>query len=152
MDGALCYRASGPNEALADLLAAHFTVFTFDRRGRGESGNTQPYSVQREVDDVAALVAEAGGTASVYGISSGAALALEAVSRGVPATKLAVYEAPFVVDDTRPPVPADFGEQLASLVADGRRADAVKLFMTKGVRVPRIAVAMMRWMPAWSRL
>src|SRR5437899_2573701 len=83
VDGALCYRASGPSGPLAELLAAHFTVFTYDRRGRGDSGNTAPYAVEREVEDIEALVHEAGGSAFVYGISSGAALALEAANRGL---------------------------------------------------------------------
>ena len=72
VDGALCYRASGPMAPLAALLASHFTVFTYDRRGRGESGDTAPYAVEREVEDIDALIKEAGGSAFVYGISSGA--------------------------------------------------------------------------------
>src|SRR5947208_12832596 len=78
IDGALCYRAMGPSGPLAGLLAPHFTVFTYDRRGRGDSGDTPPYAVEREVDDVEALLNEAGGAAFVWGVSSGAALALEA--------------------------------------------------------------------------
>jgi pimeloyl-ACP methyl ester carboxylesterase len=99
VDGALCYRASGPSRSLAALLAEHFTVFTYDRRGRGESGDTAPYAVEREVDDIEALIEEAGGSAYVYGVSSGAALALEAANRGLAIEKLALYEAPFIVDD-----------------------------------------------------
>jgi pimeloyl-ACP methyl ester carboxylesterase len=75
VDGALCYRASGPNAALAELLAPHFTVYTYDRRSRGDSGDTAPYAVEREVEDIEALIDHAGGAAFVYGISSGAALA-----------------------------------------------------------------------------
>jgi pimeloyl-ACP methyl ester carboxylesterase len=75
VDGALCYRAFGPAPQLAALLAQHFTVFTYDRRGRGESGDTAPYAVEREVEDIEALVREAGGSAYVYGISSGASAA-----------------------------------------------------------------------------
>src|SRR6267154_1561543 len=86
VDGALCYRASGPSGPLAALLAQNFTVFTYDRRGRGDSGDTAPYAVEREVEDIAALVQEAGGSVFVYGISSGAALALEAANR-VPGIK-----------------------------------------------------------------
>jgi pimeloyl-ACP methyl ester carboxylesterase len=152
VDGALSYRAAGPNPPLAALLAEHFTVFTYDRRGRGESGDRAPYDVQREVDDLAALVALAGGSAYVYGISSGAVLALEAANRGVAIGKLALYEAPFVVDDGRPPVPAGYRRKLDELLAAGRRGDAVRLFLTKAVRVPRPFVAMMRFMPAWKKL
>ena len=151
VDGALCYRASGPMAPLAALLAPRFTVFTYDRRGRGESGDTSPYAVEREVDDIDALIKAAGGSAFVYGISSGAGLALEAANRRLAITKLALYEAPFIVDDSRPPVPADFVQQLERLLAEGRRGNAVRLFM-KAVGVPAVLVALMRFMPAWSRL
>jgi pimeloyl-ACP methyl ester carboxylesterase len=152
VDGALCYRGSGPNGPLATLLAPHFTVYTYDRRGRGDSGDTAPYTVEREVADLAALVKEAGGSAHLYGISSGGALALEAAARGVAVTRLAVYEAPFVVDDSRPPAPADFRARLGELAATGRRAEAVRYFMGKGVGLPAFVVALMRFMPAWKTL
>src|SRR5512138_3297193 len=87
VDGALCYRASGPSGPLAQALAGHFTVFTYDRRGRGESGDTTPYSVEREIEDLEGVIAAAGGGACVYGVSSGAALALEAAHRGLPIAK-----------------------------------------------------------------
>src|SRR5579871_5689695 len=102
VDGALCHRAFGPMRPLAAKLASHFTVYAYDRRGRGESGNTLPFAVEREIEDIAALIAEAGGSAFVYGISSGAALAFEA-ARQLPAaiTKLALYEPPYTVDAER---------------------------------------------------
>src|SRR5437016_1477690 len=116
--GALQQRAIDPRTAhLAELLAPHFTVFHYDRRGRGDSGDTQPYAVEREVDDLAALIKEAGGSAFVFGMSSGAALALEAARRGLAISKLALYEPPFIVDDSRPPVPEDYVSQLDALVA-----------------------------------
>src|SRR5271165_875630 len=127
VDGALCYRASGPNGPLAAMLAPHFTVYTYDRRGRGDSGNTLPYAVEREVEDIDALIQEAGGSAFVYGISSGAALALEAANRGLAVKKLALYEAPFVVDSSRSPLPDDLVAQANRLIAANRRGDAVKL-------------------------
>jgi len=151
VDGALCYRASGPSRPLAALLSKDFTVFTYDRRGRGDSGDTAPYAVEREVEDIQALIEEAGGSASVCGISSGAALALEAANRGLAVEKLALYEPPFIVDDSRPAIPDGFLAQLNDAIAGGRRGDAVKLFM-KLVGVPAIFVAMMRFMPAWSNL
>src|SRR6185295_9545582 len=105
VDGALCYRASGPNGPLANVLAQNVTVFTYDRRGRGDSTDTQPYAVEREVEDIDALINEAGGSVFLYGISSGAGLALEATNKlGAKIKKLAVYEAPFIVDDSRPPI------------------------------------------------
>src|SRR6267154_4426106 len=117
VDGALCYRASGPSKPLAALLVEHFTVFIYDRRGRGDSGDTAFYAVEREVEDIQALINEAGGSAFVYGVSSGAALALEAANHGLAIKKLALYEAPFIVDDSRPPIPKDFLAQLNNLIS-----------------------------------
>jgi pimeloyl-ACP methyl ester carboxylesterase len=150
VDGAMCHRAAGPNPALAKELARSFTVYTYDRRGRGDSGDTAPFSPEREIEDLAALVEEAGGTAFLYGISSGAALAMAAVESGLPVSKVAVYEAPFVVDDTRPPIPDDYERRIEEMVATGRRGQAVSYFMRKGVNLPGVVVAMMRFMPAWS--
>jgi pimeloyl-ACP methyl ester carboxylesterase len=151
VDGALCYRASGPSGPLAALLSAHFTVFTYDRRDRGDSGNTAPYAVEREIEDIQALIDEAGGPAFVYGISSGAVLALEAANHGLAIKKLALYEAPFIVDGSRSPTPQDFVPRLNHLISTDRRGDAVKLFM-KLVGVPGIFIALMRLMPVWSKL
>jgi pimeloyl-ACP methyl ester carboxylesterase len=151
VDGALCYRASGPGGPLAALLADRFTVFTYDRRGRGDSGDTKPYAVDREIEDLDALITEAGGSAFVFGSSSGAALALEAANRGVPMKKLALYESPCIVDDTHPPLPPDFLSRLQRLVAADRRGDAVKMFL-RLVGVPAIGMLIMPLMPAWSKL
>jgi pimeloyl-ACP methyl ester carboxylesterase len=152
VDGALNTRANGQMAGIAPLLAEHFTVFLYDRRGRGDSTDQTPYSVQREIEDLDAVIKEACGSAYVYGISSGGALALEAANRGSAITRLAVYEAPYVVDDSRPPAPDDFAGQVSALVAAGRRGAAVKAFMTEGVRVPAVFVALMGVMPMWSRL
>jgi pimeloyl-ACP methyl ester carboxylesterase len=151
VDGAMCYRGSGPMKPLAALLAAHFTVYTYDRRGRGESGDTQPWSLEREVEDIAALVRDAGEPVYLYGISSGAVLALEAADRGVPIRKLALYEAPLMVDDSRPPLGEDFLPRMKQLIAQNHRGDAVKMFM-KAVGVPAIGIFIMRLMPVWKRL
>jgi pimeloyl-ACP methyl ester carboxylesterase len=151
-DGALCYRGQGPNGALADLLAAHFTVYTYDRRGRGESGDTAPYTVEREIEDLHALVKEAGGIPYLYGISSGGALALDAVNAGLPVRKLALYELPYVVDRSRPIIPADYESTMDAHVAAGERGKAVALFMRTGVALPAVVVAMMRLLPAWPKL
>ena len=150
VDGALCYRESGGSRALAALLAKHFTVYAYDRRGRGESGDTAPYAVDREVEDIQALIEHAGGSAYLYGISSGAALALEAANRGG-VERLVVYEPPFIVDDSRPPAPADYLPKLNELLASGRRGDAVRHFM-RLVGVPGIAISLMRFLPAWGKL
>jgi pimeloyl-ACP methyl ester carboxylesterase len=134
---------------VAALLAPHFTVFAYDRRGLGSSRDTAPYAVDREIEDLAALIKEAGGSAFVFGHSSGAVLALEAAAHGLAITRLALYEPPFIVDDSRPRPPKDLAAQLAELVTSGRRGDAVALFLTKGVDMPAGAVAQMRNAPLW---
>jgi pimeloyl-ACP methyl ester carboxylesterase len=151
VDGALCYRESGGSRKLAALLAPHFTVYAYDRRGRGESGDTAPYAVEREVEDISALIEHAGGSAYLYGISSGAVLALEAANRRTGVEKLVAYEPPVIVDDSRPPVEPGYAQTLNEVLTAGRRGDAVRLFMRE-VGVPGIAIALMRFMPAWSKL
>jgi len=148
VNGALATRSA--EERVDASLSRHFTVFAYDRRGRGESGDTAPYAVEREVEDLDALISEAGGSAFVFGHSSGAVLALEA-ARLLPTgiTKLAVYEPPFIIDDSRPPVPEDYVQQLTELVSSGRRGDAVAYFMTRAVGVPAEEVAQMRNAPMW---
>ncbi|HEX3049247.1 MAG TPA: alpha/beta hydrolase [Aggregatilineaceae bacterium] len=133
---------------LANLLAPHFTVIHHDRRGRGDSGDTPPYAVQREVEDIEALIDAAGGSAYLYGMSSGAVLALEAASK-LPGkvNKLVMYEPPLITDASRPPAPADLVEYLQRAVAEGRRGDAVEYFMTQAVLVPAEFVAQMRFAP-----
>ena len=137
---------------LAALLAPHFTVFAFDRRGRGDSGDTAPYAVGREVEDIQALIGEAGGSAFVFGHSSGSVLSLEAAARGLAIPKLAMYEPPFMVDNSRPPLPKDYREHLGELLTSGRRGDAVEYFMTIAVGVPPAAVAQMRQSPSWAKM
>ena len=151
VDGALCSRRFGPMPKLVPLLARHFTVYHYDRRGRNESGDNAPYAVAREVEDLEALIHEAGGEAFVYGVSSGAALALEAAARGLRIRKLALYEPPFVVD-ANGGRPADHVTRLKQSLATGRRGDAVKYFMTKMVGMPALFVVPMRLLPMWSKL
>jgi pimeloyl-ACP methyl ester carboxylesterase len=139
--------------SLAAALAPHFTVFAYDRRGRGESGDTAPYAVEREVEDIEALINEAGGSASVFGHSSGAVLALEA-ARLLPGKieKLAIYEPPFIIDDSRPPVPQNYVAHLNELIAAGRQGEAVEYFMTDAMLVPAEMVAQMRQSPMWPQI
>lgn len=137
---------------LAAELEPHFTVFTYDRRGRGASEDTAPYTVEREVEDLEALIEEAGGSAFVYGLSSGGALALEAAARGLPIARLAVFEPPFIVEGSRPRPPEELTIELGELAASGRRADAVELFITKAVGLPVEAVDQMRTAPMWPGL
>ena len=126
-------------------------MITYDRRGRGESGDTPPYSVEREVEDIEALIAEAGGRAHTCGFSSGGVLAMEAARAGAAIDRLVVYEAPFIVDDSRPPVSSSYALQLNELLATGRRGDAVKLFM-RLVGMPKILLAVSPLFPGWRKL
>ena len=152
VDGALCDRAMGPNTKLASHLSSRFTVFTYDRRGRGESGDRAPYGVEREIEDLDAVIEAAGGSADVYGISSGGALALEAATRLSSISRLALYELPYVVDDSRRPIPSNWAGHLAEMAATDQRADAVRYFLRDCVGVPRVVVGLMRFMPVWPKL
>jgi pimeloyl-ACP methyl ester carboxylesterase len=127
---------------LAERLTDHFTVYTYDRRGRGGSGDTLPFAVEREIEDLAALIEHAGGSAYGYAISSGAALVLRAAAAGLPWRRLALYEPPFLGPKQ------DYTRELAELLAAGRRGDAVERFMTL-VGMPSQAIAGMRGGPAW---
>ncbi len=127
---------------LSQLLAPHFTVFNYDRRGRGDSTDTEPYSIEREIEDLDALITQAGGSACVFGYSSGAILALRAAAHGLPITQLALYDPP--------PTGAKAGElvpQLTDLLSAGRRGDAVELFQTEAVGIPAEIVARLRHAP-----
>lgn len=151
VDGALCYRGSGPALPLAEQLKDQFTVYAYDRRGRGESGDTQPYAVEREVEDLQAVIAAAGGSVMLYGISSGGALALEAANKTAGVSKVFVYEAPFITDTSRTLKPG-YVETMNDLVRKGDNAGALKHFMRSGVGIPAFAVFMMQLMPMWKNL
>lgn len=150
VDGALCHRGMGPSRPLAKLLASHFTVFAYDRRGRGESGDRPPYAIEREVEDIAALVREAGGSASLWGMSSGGVLALDAARRLPGIEKVALYEPPLVLDDSRPTT-EDYWARIDDAVAAGKRGAALATFL-RMVGVPAFVVAVMRVTPMWSKL
>jgi pimeloyl-ACP methyl ester carboxylesterase len=134
---------------LAQQLASDLTVFNYDRRGRGDSGDTQPYAIEREVEDIEAVIEAAGGSAFLWGSSSGAALALIAVENGVSASKLAMWEPPYIPDGVPKP-PEDQVEQYETMVAEGRRGDAVEYFMSKVVGMPPEVVAGARSQPWWA--
>ncbi|MFD6314572.1 alpha/beta fold hydrolase [Streptomyces nigra] len=114
---------------LAEALADRFTAVVYDRRGRGESGDTQPYAVEREVEDLAALIGAVGGEAALYGVSSGGALALRAAASGLPVRRIAVYEVPFAVYEGGAEERAEYTERLTSALEQDRRGDAVELFL-----------------------
>jgi pimeloyl-ACP methyl ester carboxylesterase len=151
VDGAMCYRAAGPMRPLATALRDSFTVYTYDRRGRGESSDTPPYAVDREVEDLQALIAAAGGQAYVYAISSGAALALATAAAGPGITRLALYEPPFTAGFDDGPRVEEYTKRLHELLDAGHRGDAVALFMTN-VGIPAQAIAGMRAQPGWAAL
>ena len=152
VEGALCQRSMGTAKSLIPLLSEDHAVFAYDRRGRGESGpGSSPSTVQREVEDLVAVLEAAGPDAFVVGASSGAVLVLEALRAGASTGKVALYEAPFIVDDTHAPNDTDLGARTQGLVDAGRRGDAVKLFM-RTVGVPAFGVMMMRLMPVWKKL
>jgi Alpha/beta hydrolase family len=140
------------NAPVAQLLADHFTVVNYDRRARGQSGDTHPFSVDREYDDLAAVIDAAGGSAMLYGTSGGAALALEAAARGLAVTKLAAWEPPYYLDDEPRRPPADYHDRLAAAVAAGRPGEAVELFFTAAVGMPGEFVEQLRQSPYWPAL
>lgn len=148
VSGAMATRAM--ETPFAEEISAHFTVYSYDRRGRGDSGDTTPYAVEREIEDLEALIEAAGGSAFMFGQSSGGVLSLRAAASGLEIPKLAVYEPPFVVDDSRPPLPDDYVERLDELIAEGRRGDALEYFMTVSAGVPDEYIAHMKSDPAWQ--
>ena len=137
---------------VAELLANDFTVFNFDRRAHGESGDTAPYAVEREIEDIDAVLQEAGGSAFVYGTSGPGVLALHAAAAGpgLKIKKLAIWEPSFIVDDSRPKVRSDYKAHLTLLLKEGRRGDMVEAFFTEAVGMPGQFVAQMRQAPWWS--
>jgi pimeloyl-ACP methyl ester carboxylesterase len=150
VNGALSRRTDGSE--LAELLAPHLTVFSFDRRGRGDSGDTAPYAVQREIEDIEALIDSAGGSACVFGKSSGASLALLAASAlGAKVKKLALYEPPYSDADGAAQEWKEFTAKIDGLLAADRGADALAMFM-KFVGAPDEVVAKMKASPAWPAM
>jgi pimeloyl-ACP methyl ester carboxylesterase len=152
VDGALCSRKFGPVPKLAPILAQEFTVFAYDRRGRGDSGDTAPYSIEREIEDLTALIDAAGGSAFVWAMSSGAALALRASASGLNIKKLALYEPPFMVGKSGHRPPVDHEAQLKRFISSGQQGDAAKFFLRKMMGAPAIIVAIMRISPVWSKI
>jgi len=152
VDGALCRRAFGPMADLAKALAPKFTVFYYDRRGRGDSGDQAAYEPARELEDLAAVVNATGEAPCLYGTSSGAALVLRAAASGVPVGKLAVFEVPFMLDGSHVPEPRNFRERIGAMLQRGDRRGAVKLFL-RIVGVPAFGVFMMSLLPnVWPKL
>lgn len=142
------------NRRLARYLSDRFTVINYDRRGRGTSGDTSPYTIEKEVEDIAALVDASGGSAFLFGSSSGSVLALDAAAHLDPKVKkLYMFEPPLIVDSSRPPMDQTLSGAIDRQVAVGNRGEAVRLFFTKGMGIPSVGVTMMRFlMPGWSKM
>jgi pimeloyl-ACP methyl ester carboxylesterase len=151
--GAFSWRRWKGFVELADLLSARCTVLNYDRRGRGDSGDTKPYALEREFEDLQAMISSAGGSASVWGLSSGGILVLEAARAGVAIEKIAAYEPPFIVDSSDRLPPDDFVPHVGALVDRGRRSEAVKYFMARVMGIPSLIPSLMSlWPPMWSKL
>jgi pimeloyl-ACP methyl ester carboxylesterase len=138
------------NAPLGDQLGTDFTVFNYDRRGRGPSGDTPPYAIEREIEDIEAVIEAAGGEAGIYGSSSGAVLAMLAAGAGLPLPKVAMWEPPYLPDDYPRRPPTDTAERFETMVAEGRRGDAVEFFMAEVVGLPPEFVAGARQQPFWE--
>jgi alpha-beta hydrolase superfamily lysophospholipase len=137
------------NASLAALLAENHTVYNYDRRGRGDSGDAEVYAIEREFEDLDAIFTLAGGSAHLYGTSSGAALALLATASGRPVNRLALWEPPYIIEGSRPPVPADWGRRIDELVGAGRPGDALQYWMTEIIGVPAEFIEPLRNEPFW---
>lgn len=147
VDGAFCGRTFGPSRDLAKELANDFRVYFYDRRGRGDSGDTAPYSVEREIEDLAAVIAHIGGRPFVYAISSGAALALEGAAAGLPMERLATYEAPYTGISVVGGAQVNHRAHLEELLQRDERGAMVSYFLVHMVGAPRFVPIMLRLMP-----
>jgi Alpha/beta hydrolase family len=136
---------------LAAALAPLMTAVSYDRRGRGASGDTPPYAVRREVEDLAALIGDLGGQACLFGFSSGAVLALEAAAAGLAVPKMVLFEPPFRLP-AAPELPDGYQEHLAGLIGAGQRGEAVEYFMTRAVGLRAGAMSLLRQLPSWPGL
>ena len=150
--GALGYRKFNKVEELAKLLAERCTVINYDRRGRGDSTEVKPFALEREIEDIQALIEAAGGSASLWGWSSGGALTLRAAGALVRVERLAVYEVPFMVTPQGKRPTPDYGERLDELVAAGDRSGAAKHFLRNSMGIPAPFVALMPLLPMWKGL
>ncbi|HEX9357929.1 MAG TPA: alpha/beta hydrolase [Streptosporangiaceae bacterium] len=150
VDAAGNFRGFSPMPQLAEALSQNFTIFTYDRRGKGASADTLPYAVDREIEDLQALIDLAGGSAFVHGFSSGAILALLGAERGIGIPKLSLLEPPLRVEAT-PPSPSGISGEVAKLVITGRRGEAYEHWL-RGIGVPAEVIAGMREGPIWPAL
>lgn len=151
--GGMGLRSNPTFRQLEASLAPHFTAHNYDRRGRGDSGDTLPYAVLREIEDIEAVIDEAGGFAHLFGISSGATLALEAAATFPhKIQKLALYDPPILLDDSRPPLPDEYVAYVNELLAAGQREEAVEYFLQEALQIPPDGIAPIRAEPGWQTM
>lgn len=150
--GATCFRRFRPIVGDIRVFATRFTVYNYDRRGRGDSGDVQPYAIEREVDDIAAIIDAAGGRAILYGHSSGAALALEAAAR-MPdkIDRVVIYDAAYVHDEVERAAYAELAATVRTLLAEAKNARALKTFL-RGIGMPSAFVALLPLFPGWTTM
>lgn len=150
--GATCFRRFRPIVADVELFATEFTVYSYDRRGRGDSGDVQPYAIEREVDDIESIVDAAGGHAILYGHSSGAALALEAAAR-MPdkIDRVVIYDAPYAHDEAEQVSYAQLAEKVRVLLSENANGRALKTFL-RGIGMPRVFIALLPLIPGWKTM
>lgn len=150
--GAGCFRSMKPTLQSAKVFAKEFTVYNYDRRGRGDSGNTLPYALEREVEDIEALINAAGGTACLYGHSSGAVLALESAMRlGDKVAKIVMYDPPYVHDETAKAEYGHLSQRVCKLLEDGKNTEAMSGFL-KGIGIPRVFIFLIRLSRDWKTM
>jgi pimeloyl-ACP methyl ester carboxylesterase len=152
VDGAFCCRTMGPMPKLAHLLAPSFTVYLYDRRGRGESENREPYAIARELEDIAALMEVASGSAHLLGMSSGAALVIHAAASGLPVNRLVLYEPPFITQKQFRRPPADYRATLQAMIDGNRRGDAASFYLTSVIGMPSVVTFGIRLSPLWKKM
>jgi pimeloyl-ACP methyl ester carboxylesterase len=151
--GAFSFRRYKSWVQLFELLAPRFRVISYDRRGRGDSGDASAYAVEREIEDLDVLVRAVGGSARAFGMSSGGVLALRAAAAGVPLERAVVYQPPFSVEANAHVPPLDFGRRLGELAASGNRGATASYFMREGMGAPRVFVGLLRVArPIWRNL
>jgi pimeloyl-ACP methyl ester carboxylesterase len=151
VDGAFCNKTFGPMPKLAALLSKDFTVYLYDRRARGDSGDTKPYSVDREIEDIGELINVAGGSSYLFGISSGAILSIKAVVKGLNVQKLAIFEPPYS-SNKNGKLPDNAKEDLTRMIEEKRQGDAVKYFLTKLMGAPSFIPFILRFTPNWAKM
>lgn len=152
VEGAFCGRHFGPTAKLATELGKQFRVYHYDRRARGDSSPSADYRMERELEDLRAMLEVAGGKAGLVGFSSGACLTLEAAAAHLPLTRIAFYEPPYMVGPKARKVPATYREDIQRLVAGGKHGDAVAYFMTKLIGMPSIFLLPMKFSKMWPTL